>query len=531
MATTQAGMIGHAPTVLIQPNKAKKAETKQELYKDKCWELDSYRNHSPGEHLAKMFLETCEPKTGVTVIDWGCGTGRGGHSIHEARPDLDIVFVDFADNCLDEGIQAVDEETGAPLFDADGSIVYRPDRPNIREAIEKSDSMRFVVEDLTEPSEEASLFGFCTDVMEHIDEEDVDKVLSNILWSSQNVFFQISTQPSGFSHHHDINEELHVCQHDYHWWLRKFCDQAVHVNRSMEIGGSVLFYVTGWGCKELDFTGGTVNTSEEEILDNIRENSKLKLKEMSPHGVDPDVEVMLLCGGPTLNDFEYEIIKKRSQGVKLITTNGSYNWAISKGLEPSLQCIVDAREFNKRFTEQCELTKNTQYAISSQCNPAIFKGMPLDRTHVWHVTLSDDGIETITENYGEQYKDWWPVPGGSTVGMRTLCLLQMLGFRKIYVYGLDSCIFEDRDHHAYEQEENDAVQGIIPIVVGGGTQYEKTFQCQPWQAFQSKEFEAMVPRMAEVSDLQIQIKGDGLIAYMVETQAKVLEDEVREKTT
>jgi len=504
MSTARAGFKGQVPTVLIQPIKAEKAETKQELYREKCWNLDSYRNHSPGEHLAEMFLETAEPKMGVTVIDWGCGTGRGGYQIHKLRPDLDITFVDFADNCLDEEVAT---------------------------AVEYKDNLSFVVEDLSERSGQASLFGFCTDVMEHIDEEDVDKVLSNILWSSQHVFFQIATLPSGFSHHHDINEELHVCQHDYHWWLRKFSDQSVHVNRSMEIGGSVLFYVTGWGSKQLDFTGGTVNTSDDEILDNIRENSKLKLQEMQPFGTDPDVEVMLLCGGPTLNDFEDEIIEKRAQGVKLITTNGSYNWAIERGLEPSLQCIVDARAFNKRFTEQSELTKQTKFAISSQCNPEIFKTLPLDRTYMWHVTLSDESIEVINECYGEQHKDWFPVPGGSTVGMRALCLLQMLGFRKIYVYGLDSCVFEDKHHHAYEQEENDSIQGLIPIIVGGGTQYEKTFQCQPWQAFQLREMEQMFPRMATVPDLKVCFKGDGAIAYMVETQAKVLEDEARQELT
>ena len=502
MSTGQAGFKGQVPTVLIQPAPPKKNKEKEKY--EKCWNVDAYRGYSPGEQLVDLFLESAQANLGVKVIDWGCGTGRGGYGIHKKRPDLDITFVDIAENCLDEDVAT---------------------------AVEYKDNLHFVVEDLTEPSEQSSQLGYCTDVLEHLPEKDVDKALANILQNSRHVFFMIATEDDSFGKHPEIDDHLHLCVHDYHWWLNKFAEQHVVVHNSKKLEGRILFYVSGWGSLHLDFDKGKINTSEEQIISNIRENSKLGLKEMVPYGPDPDVEVMLLCGGPTLSDFEDEIIKKRAQGVKLITTNGSYNWAISKGLEPSLQCIVDAREFNKRFTEQCELTKKTQFGICSQCSPEIFKNLPLDRTYMWHGTLSEDAMAAITECYGEQNKDWFPIPGGSTIGLRALCLLQMLGFRNIYIYGLDSCVFPDRadrSHHAYEQEENDYIKGTIPMVLAAGTKYEKTFQCQPWQVWQLREFEYQIPRMAEVPDLKLQIKGDGAVAYMIESAAKIAEDKARE---
>jgi hypothetical protein len=51
----------------------------------------------------------------------------------------------------------------------------------------------FVEHDLTKPLDLRATYGFCTDVLEHIPTEDVDKVLDNCLSACQNVFFQIAT--------------------------------------------------------------------------------------------------------------------------------------------------------------------------------------------------------------------------------------------------------------------------------------------------------------------------------------------------
>jgi hypothetical protein len=505
-------MQSRAPTVLIKPapkavkfvqdDKVELKETKySKLYKEKVWTLDDYRNFSPGEQLVDLFLESVQARDGVSVIDWGAGTGRGGYKIHKERPDLDVTFVDFADNCLDD---------------------------NIAKAVETTDNLHFVVEDLTVPSALKSHLGYCCDVLEHIPEEDIDKVLANILYSSTDVFFMIATGDDAFGKHPHIDEELHLTTKDYHWWLERFSEQRCVVHRSLKLDHRVIFYVTGWGSKMLRFSEGKVNTDSDVILDNIKENAKLGLQEMTPHGPDGAADVVLLAGGPTLNDFTEEIRELRDSGCKLVTTNGSYNWAVENGMKPSLQCIVDAREFNKRFTEQTPgMTDDTKYAIASQCDPKIFDGMPLDRTYLWHVTLSDETKPIMSEYYGKAGEDWFPVPGGSTVTMRTLCLLMMLGYRRIHIFGFDSCVWDDRPHHGYEQKENDEIKGLLPMVIGRGTKWEKQFWCQPWQVFQVREFSEMVGR--NLMEAQLDIRGDGIIAYMVETAAKI-ENEKLEKT-
>ncbi len=91
-------------------------------------------------------------------------------------------------------------------------------------------------------------------------------------------------------------------------------------------------------------------------------------------------------------------------------------------------------------------------------------------------------------------------------------LLQALGFYKIHVYGMDSCIRET--HHAYPQEENNSDQEIT-VKVHTKT---KEFVCSPWMAIQAKEFRTMAELMDD--SVELAVYGDGLIATMIRESAE-----------
>ena len=40
--------------------------------------MPEYRKDAPGEKVAHEFLAQAKPKGGASVLDLGCGTGRGG---------------------------------------------------------------------------------------------------------------------------------------------------------------------------------------------------------------------------------------------------------------------------------------------------------------------------------------------------------------------------------------------------------------------------------------------------------------------
>jgi 2-polyprenyl-3-methyl-5-hydroxy-6-metoxy-1,4-benzoquinol methylase len=183
-------MRGHPPKVAIQPIEEKEYEipasevaklvpelnwTEEQKKYVKCWQVDDYRKVAPGEGLVDLFMETAVPRAHTTVVDWGCGTGRASRKLYDAG--LDVTMVDFAFNCLDD---------------------------DIAELAKGNDRLRFIEHDLNKRISLPSEYGFCTDVMEHIPEDEIDAVLDTILDNSRHVFFQISTKNDVMGHHPDI---------------------------------------------------------------------------------------------------------------------------------------------------------------------------------------------------------------------------------------------------------------------------------------------------------------------------------------
>jgi SAM-dependent methyltransferase len=237
---------GHAPTVKIGNIENLIGNPEKYKYED-CWDN-----------------ETIRPSRNSTVVDWGCGTGRAGYELW--KNGLTVTLVDFARNCLDE---------------------------KVKDSL--CNSLTFLKHDLNKPVDLKSDYGLCADVMEHIPEADVDKVLRTVLQNSREVFFNISTVEDHFGPE-IVGEPLHICVHPYNWWLRKFAEHECVVLHSNEFEGHCLFHVSAH--TNFWWTRGGVNTSQEVIHNNIRANAKWGVKQLTPHEVQEDVEIMLLAGGP-----------------------------------------------------------------------------------------------------------------------------------------------------------------------------------------------------------------------------------------
>lgn len=470
------GMKGEVPALLIQP--VQKTDNEAEKYR-RMWEFDSYRKYAPGEHVVNDFLKQARPKQGDTVIDFGAGTGRGALMI-SLLSGVDVTMVDFASNCLDKDVR--------DMLPA------------------QSHAFRFVEADLRKPIPVSAKYGFCTDVMEHIPPEDVDAVLDNILKSAQHVFFQISLVDDACGEM--IGEKLHLTVKPYTWWIDKFHKHDAAIHWSEQRGGNALFYVSSWVDAGELVSRGVINTGTDEVVENIRSAIARNIQQIKPHMLQ-NTPVMILAGGPTLNQFEDEIRQKRDEGMKLITTNGTYNWCLERGIVPSAQIIVDAREFNKRFVETIHPT--CKYFLASQCHPAVFDAVPPEQTYIWHAAMYEGIADELDALYGPKDEAWFPVPGGSTVMLRALPLLRMLGFHRFEIYGFDSCLM-DGEHHAYRQDENE-YERRVKVSIGG-----RVFECHAWMASQLQEFVDLMRKLAD--EVQLVVHGNGAIAHIIETAAE-----------
>lgn len=467
--TAEAGIAGVAPIVSIKPTERAKYEA--------MWSHAAYREVAPGADAAMTFLRQAAIKPGAQVIDFGAGTGRGAAIISQLA-GADVCMLDFAANCLDAEVRAgLDDKR-----------------------------LRFIQHDLTKPSPVQAEYGYCTDVMEHLPPEQVDRVLVNILQAAQHVFFQISCVDDKLGSL--IGHPLHLTVQPYAWWHKKLQALDCTIHWSRDDGHQVLFYVTAWQDAKKVAEIGALNVDEETIRRNVVANIGAGWQQVQPH-LTQDVELMILAGGPSLAQHVDTLREMRAAGVKLVTLNGAYNWALEQGLQPSAQIIVDARAFNARFTKP--VVPGCKYLIASQCDPSVLEGLPRDRTFLWHT-----GAEHVREDLDAAYPVWWLVPGGSTVMLRAIPLLRMLGFKQYHLFGFDSCLDGDA-HHAYAQPENDS-EVVIPVTVGG-----RTFRCHAWQVSQAQEFMDLVKFLGD--EIELEVYGDGLINHILRTGAAISEGE------
>jgi SAM-dependent methyltransferase len=446
--------------------------SEQSKYEQLWAEHKQYRRVAPGEYLAEQFLDLAKPRQEQVVYDFGCGTGRGA-----ARIGLQcrVVGFDFAANCLDAGID-----------------------------------IEFRQHDLTTPLDmPVSDFGFSTDVLEHIEPDNVDRVLLNIGAAARRVYLNISTVPDAMGAL--IGEPLHLTVESAFWWHDKLVELGFRVDWSHYDEHSATFYCSAWASGQ-DFEDISIlNVTHERVISNIKANLSLGLREIAPHKVQPDKVIRLLAGGPSLADAEDEILVAGRDGEPIVTVNGTYGWLLERGVKPAAMVMVDARDWNKRFLTQTVDT--CKYLMGSQCDHEVVASLPREQTWLWHSSGSElvkQAVNEWTQENGGHHQ-WYPVAGASTVVTRAITLLAMLGYRKVEIFGWDSCLRDDK-HHAYEQPENNG-RGTVPVTVGG-----RTFTCHPWMVVQASEVVKLIRHVwSAVPDLELSVRGDGLIAAMLNT--------------
>ena len=254
---------------------------------------------------------------------------------------------------------------------------------------------------------------------------------------------------------------------------------------------------------------GTINTPDDVLLDNIRYSIRLGYPQVRPQPTQLD-RVCLIGGGPSLNDTFDELRDLYFQGAKVVTVNGSYQWCLDRNIRPSAHLVLDARPENARFVNppvpQC------RYLIASQCHADTWKaieGRP--DVWIWHAMAGDNpGRHVLDDYYGDR---WVATPGGTTVIMRALSVLRMLGFLRFDLFGCDSC-YMGTQHHAYSQPENDSDRPYpFTAHVTGHPELSRTFMCATWHAKQVECFLQTI--RVNGNSFVLNVHGDGMLAFVL----------------
>lgn len=173
-------------------------------YED-IWANDKYRKHAPGEGFTRQAFNALGMKTGDSLIDFGCGSGRGAMKFKEMG--LNVTGIDFASNCLDKDV-----------------------------------GISFVESCLWNLPDVKADWGYCTDVMEHIPTEKVLDVLKGISERCNGAFFNIATRDDVLGNL--IGRRLHMTIMEAEGWkdlLSKYWDEVSMIENAED--GEAIFIV------------------------------------------------------------------------------------------------------------------------------------------------------------------------------------------------------------------------------------------------------------------------------------------------
>ena len=169
----------------------KAAKDKPEVWEPqkykRMWERPEYRHYSPAQSLFPKIVAAFDASMiQKKLIDYGTGTGR--MALMFQQMSVDVLALDFADNCMDP---------------------------------EPAAKVNLKVCNLWEPIQikKKADFGTCIDVMEHIPTDKVDAVLQNIASTCNKCVFHIAYEADNMGTL--IGEPLHLTVRPASWWQQK----------------------------------------------------------------------------------------------------------------------------------------------------------------------------------------------------------------------------------------------------------------------------------------------------------------------
>lgn len=254
------------------------------------------------------------------------------------------------------------------------------------------------------------------------------------------------------------------------------------------------------------------NVPEQEMREQVAFNIQRQLPQAQPHAPNRET-VALVCGGPSLAKTEKELVEAYWAGAKVVAVNGSYQWCIDRNIRPSAMVMLDARQFNSRFVKTP--VSGCKYMLASQCHPDAFDMCKDRNVTIWHCCSGGNEEYEMLKRY--YFDRTFPIGDGTTVAIKAIGLLCMLGFQSFDIFGLDSCWLDDA-HHSYHQAENDR-DGRIAVWLRpeGRDDLACQFECAPWMMQQAKDFQTLVHDHG--NKFRLNVRGDGLIAATMRLSA------------
>lgn len=246
--------------------------------------------------------------------------------------------------------------------------------------------------------------------------------------------------------------------------------------------------------------------TNDEIKHNIHHSLSLGLTELGLSPCKHDGTFVIVGSGPTLKDHIQAISKEQLQGRPICAINGAADYLTRYGIIPDLFLTTDPRPMPQNFKYR---NPQTVYLIASRCHPNTLKSvMEINQgknVMLWHAWMDKPETDELLA------MNKIGIGGGTTSGLRAVNVAYVMGFRKVHLYGMDSCLDTIGQKRVDEGKMADEVKTMDVIVNG------RTFMTNVAMAQQAQDFQGIYDVMP---DMKITSFGDGLITAIIEQRKR-----------
>ena len=219
---------------------------------------------------------------------------------------------------------------------------------------------------------------------------------------------------------------------------------------------------------------------------------ELGLEHLQPRG-QRDGALSIVGYGPSILETWKQI------SYPVLSLSGAHDFLIERGIRPDWHADCDPRVHKSNFVKHpCW---DTTYLMASCCHPVTWGYLRGRKVQIWH---ADNGPET-REWLREQGEDGkFTLRPGPSIGTAALGLAKALGFRRVRLFGFDSCLV-DGELRAGASEAPYQVEPPVVLTVNGVTYLTTENMKRQAEAF--SEFAA---------GLDYELVGEGLLKAMVQ---------------
>lgn len=191
---------------------------------------------------------------------------------------------------------------------------------------------------------------------------------------------------------------------------------------------------------------------DEETIKNIRESVQFDLPVFKKQPKRDDT-MIFVAGGPTTLQYIDEIKERHKNGEFIVTSNNTYDFLIDNGVVANICLLIDPKEIVHTYVKKPHI--DTTFYVGVVANPKVFqglldKGMKVIKLLVAYGCPDEADLDTQKELYeGLSYSF---LVGGTMTGLRAMNFANLMGFRKLDYYGLDSCFGKVQPKIVYDDE-------------------------------------------------------------------------------